>query len=210
MCDVSAKLIAWLDQELPPDEAADVERHLETCSECRGHLDEYKRASNEFDAYCDEAIASSVRHGVPRWVPVVSAAGAVAALVMMFLILSRTPVESPAFHPPQIAVAASPVVVATSVSAPLTSFRRVRRRDAVAPVQSKNANFAPTQTQNIYFLAEEPVIQIDIPADEMFSPGAVPPGMHFIADLTIAADGSAERLRLRPQLTGYERRTTQP
>jgi anti-sigma factor RsiW len=210
MCDVSGKLIAWLDHELPPDEAADVERHLETCSECRGHLDGYKRVSNEFDAYCDAAIASSVRRGVPRWVPVVSAAGAVAALVVLFLILSRTPVESPAFHPPQVAVAASPAVVATSVSVPVSSFQRVRRRHAIAPVQSQNANSAPTQSQNAYFLAEEPVIQIDIPADEMFSPGAVPPGMHFIADLTIAADGSAERLRLRPQLTGYERRTTQP
>jgi hypothetical protein len=54
------------------------------------------------------------------------------------------------------------------------------------------------------------MIQIAIPADEMFPPGAVPEGMHFVADLTIAADGSAERLRLRPRLAGFERRTTLP
>jgi hypothetical protein len=54
------------------------------------------------------------------------------------------------------------------------------------------------------------MIQIAIPADEMFPPGAVPEGMHFVADVTIAADGSAEQLRLRPRLAGFERRTTQP
>ena len=53
-------------------------------------------------------------------------------------------------------------------------------------------------------------IQIAIPADEMFPPGAVPEGIHFVADLTIAPDGSAERLQLRPRLAGFERRTTQP
>jgi hypothetical protein len=66
------------------------------------------------------------------------------------------------------------------------------------------------QNQNSYTLPDEPVIQIAIPADEMFPPGAVPEGMHFVADLTIAADGSAERLRLRPRLSGFERSTTQP
>jgi hypothetical protein len=34
--------------------------------------------------------------------------------------------------------------------------------------------------------------------------------MFFSADLTISADGSPERLRLRPQLAGFERRTDQP
>ena len=44
----------------------------------------------------------------------------------------------------------------------------------------------------------EPAIQIAIPAAAMFPPGAVPDGLTFIADVTIAADGSAQRLRLRP------------
>jgi Putative zinc-finger len=44
----------------------------------------------------------------------------------------------------------------------------------------------------------EPAIQIAIPAAAMFPPGAVPEGLTFIADVTIAADGSAQRLRLRP------------
>ena len=79
MCDFSGKLVAWLDRELPADETSEVERHLEACSACRCDVDTYKRVSSEFDAYCDEAIASHVRRGAPRWVLVVSAAGAVAA-----------------------------------------------------------------------------------------------------------------------------------
>jgi hypothetical protein len=80
----------------------------------------------------------------------------------------------------------------------------------VTPVSVREANAVPAQNQDAYVLPDEPMIQIAIPADEMFPPGAVPEGMHFVADLTIAADGSAERLRLRPRLAGFERRTTQP
>jgi hypothetical protein len=210
MCDFSGKLIAWLDRELPAEEAAEVERHLEACSECRGHLAEYKRVSSEFDAYYDEAIASNARIGVPRWVPVVSAAGAVAVLVALFWILPQTRVESPAFHPTQAAVAASPAVVTQALPTAVMPIQRGHRRHAVVPAQVQNDNATFAQNQNSYTLPDEPVIQIAIPADEMFPPGAVPEGMHFVADLTIAADGSAERLRLRPRLAGFERSTTQP
>jgi anti-sigma factor RsiW len=210
MCDFSGKLIAWLDRELPAEEASEVERHVNACSECRSKVDAYKRVSSEFDAYCDEAIASNARRGVPRWVPVASAAGAVAALVVLFLALPRTRVEPPAFHPPQAAVAASPAVVAKALPAAVTPMQRVHRRHAVATVKIQNEKSAVAQNQNSYTVPDEPVIQIAIPADEMFPPGAVPEGMHFVADLTIAADGSAERLRLRPRLAGFERSTTQP
>jgi anti-sigma factor RsiW len=210
MCDFSGKLIAWLDHELPAEETAAVERHLEACSVCRCRVDAYKRASSEFDAYCEEAIAPNARRGMPRWVPVVSAAGAVGVLMLLFLILPRTPGKSPALHAPEAAAAASPAVVGKGLPAPVRSVHRVHRQHAVAPVQNQNENSALAQNQNAYSLPDEPVIQIAIPAEEMFPPGAVPEGMHFVADVTIAADGSAERLRLRPRLAGFERRTTQP
>jgi len=40
-------------------------------------------------------------------------------------------------------------------------------------------------------------IQIAIPAEAMFPPGAVPNGISFIADLRIAPDGSVKQVRLR-------------
>jgi anti-sigma factor RsiW len=210
MCDFSGKLIAWLDRELPAVEAAEVERHLEACSECGSDIDAYKRASIEFDAYCDAAIAPNARRGMPLWVPVISAAGAVAALLVLYLIWSRTPGTSPAFHAPEAAVAASPAVVAKVFPALVSPVHGVHRPHVVAHVQIQNQNSALARNQNAYTLPDEPVVQIAIPADEMFPPGAVPEGMHFAADLTIASDGSAERLRLRPRLAGLERRTTQP
>src|ERR1700685_1899737 len=188
MCDFSEKLIAWLDRELPAEEASEVERHVEACSECRSDVDAYKRVSSEFDAYCDEALAARARRVVPRWTPVVSAAGTVAALVALFLALPRTHVESPAFHPSQAAVAASPAVGAKALPATVSPIQRVRRRHAVAPAQVQNDNATFAQNQNSYILPDETVIRIAIPADEMFPPGAVPEGMHFVADLTIAAD----------------------
>jgi anti-sigma factor RsiW len=210
MCDYSGKLIAWLDRELPAEEASEVERHLEACSECRSGIDAYRGVSGEFDAYCDAAIASSANRSVPRWAPVAAAAGAVAALVALFLAMPRARVVPPALHPPQAAVAASPAVVTAAVPASVSSIQKVHRRQAVTAATIQNASSAPAQRQNAYMQPGEPVIQIAIPADEMFPPGAVPEGMHFFADVTIAADGSAERLRLRPQLVGFERRTTQP
>ncbi|HXP83037.1 MAG TPA: zf-HC2 domain-containing protein [Verrucomicrobiae bacterium] len=210
MCDFSGKLIAWLDRELPAEQASEIERHVEACSECRSKVDGYKRVSSEFDAYCDEAIVSNARRAVLRWVPAVAAAGALAALAALFLALPRTRIEPHAFHPPQVAVTAPPAVVAKGLPANIRPMQRVRRRHAVAPAQAQNDNATFAQNQNSYVLPDEPVIQIAISADEMFPPGAVPEGMHFVADLTIAADGSAERLRLRPRLAGFERSTTQP
>jgi hypothetical protein len=210
MCKYSGKLIAFLDHELPAQEAVEMELHLEGCSECRGQVGAYNRVSREIDAYCDEAVASNAQRVVPRWVPAVAVAGAVAALVALFLALPRTRVEPPAFHTPEVAIKASPAVVAKVTPANIGPTQRVRRPHAVAPAQVQNDNSAFAQNQNSYILPDEPVIQIAIPADEMFPPGAVPEGMHFVADLTIAADGSAERLRLRPRLAGFERSTTQP
>jgi hypothetical protein len=124
--------------------------------------------------------------------------------------MPRARVEPPALHPSQAAVGASPVVVAAGVPASVSSIQRVDRRRVVTPASVRDASAVPVQSQNANYLPDEPMIQIAIPADEMFPPGAVPEGMNFAADLTIAADGSAERLRLRPRLAGFERRTTQP
>jgi hypothetical protein len=42
----------------------------------------------------------------------------------------------------------------------------------------------------------ETAVQIAIPAEAMFPPGAMPKGMNFIAELSIAPDGSVKQVRL--------------
>ena len=210
MCDFSGKLIAWIDRELPAEESTEVERHLESCSECRSSVDAYKKVSGEFDAYCDAAISPSARRAVPPWAPVAAAAGVAVALVALFLAMPRTRISPPAFHAPQGMAETSSAVIAPAVPASVSPVRRIHRRSHAVPAPFTNANAAPAQYENAYSLPNEPMIQITIPADEIYPPGAVPEGMHFVADLTIAADGSAEGLRLRPRFAGFERRTIHP
>jgi Putative zinc-finger len=210
MCDFSGKLIAWMDRELPEEEAAAVERHLEACSECRIEVDAFKRVSGEFDAYCDDVTTSNVRHGGTRWVPVVSAVGAVAAVVALFFVWPRTPFQPPAFQPSKVVVSVSAADTTEGLPARVRPIPKIHRWQVVTPVQIHKTIVAAVQNQDAYIPTNEPIIQIAIPADEMFPPGAVPEGIHFAAELTIAADGSAERLRLSPRLTVFERRTTLP
>ena len=54
-----------------------------------------------------------------------------------------------------------------------------------------------------------PAIQIAIPGQAIFPPGALPEGINFVADVSIAADGSAQRLRLQPQLAAFARGSNQ-
>ena len=93
MCDVQAKLIAWLDRELPTDEASAVERHVERCEECRRWIATYGQVGQAFDAYCDAVMAAKAPRQVPRWVPVLS--GAVVVAGALFLALPRMRVERP-------------------------------------------------------------------------------------------------------------------
>jgi hypothetical protein len=193
MCDFSERLIPWLDRELPEQEAASVELHLRTCSGCRDSLDAYKELDQTILAYCDSAVPSPVRRGLPVWTPALLAAAA-AALLLLF------PHEHINHHRPQLqAAASSPAVLGPatqraphiSVNRPTITrpvVKRVHRPQVVAPAQTQSADWIPAQ----------PAIQIAIPAEAMFAPGAVPQGISFTAELSIAADGSVQQLRLRP------------
>jgi len=193
--------MAWLDGELGNDEMVELERHIGACSECRSRLESYKQSSATFDAYC-HALASAKTHRrrVPRWVPMLRTAAAAAIAATLALVLLRARVEPPALPPPlQVQVQANPPAMVLESSpaptpAPGKTMHRPRATTPGTPRQM--ANWQPT----------ERAIQISIPAESMFPPGAVPQGVNFIADLSIAADGSAEQIRLRPRLMEVPRR----
>jgi anti-sigma factor RsiW len=183
MCDVQAKLIAWLDRELSADEASGVERHIEGCKECRSRLAAYEQVSNTFAVYCDAVVAAKTRRRVPRWVPVL--ASAVVAAVVMFLSFSRTRIEPPPILTPTITAAS--VVLTAPPEVETTPRKAIHRRRPGAPVQVRAAKWQPMET----------AVQIAIPAEAMFPPGAMPKGLNFIAELSIAPDGSVKQVRLR-------------
>ncbi|SRR6266446_899158 len=183
MCDVQAKLVAWLDGELPSDEVADVKRHIEECKECRSRLAAYERVSETFDVYCDVVVAAKKHGRASLWAPVLVSAVVAAALV--FLAFQRTRIEAPPIVTPTIRAASVPVPAPPMPE--LAPRKTIRKRHTVAPVQEQIVRWQPA----------EAAVQIAIPAEAMFPPGAMPEGMNFIAELSIAPDGSVKQVRVR-------------
>ena len=173
-----------MDGELAESDAVEIERHVEACTECRDCISAYEDVSRGFAAYyaatTQTAIASKPTHHVPRWVPVLAAAAAMVVLVLALLPRSAKPVPTV----PQIAVATPPVAVQIAAA----SLKPVATHHVAAHKKAPRANWAMA----------EPAIQIAIPADSMFPPGAVPEGVTYIANLSLAADGSVQGIRLQP------------
>jgi hypothetical protein len=184
MCEISGKLVAWLDGELREEEAAEVERRLLLCAECHGRVSAYKEVSSAFAAYREAAIVSKAPRRVPGWA--FGAVGAAAAAVALVAFLPRPSIQrlplvsAPVAPPPAIAFETAPA-----------SLPAVHRRTARTRPPGQPALWQPA----------EPAIEIAIPAEAVFPPGAVPDGIDFLADFTLAADGSPQGLRLRPRWT---------
>ena len=225
MCDFSKKLMAWMDGELPDGESADLERHVSACGECTNLLISYKGASEAFDVYCEATFAAETRRRSSRWLPASVAAGMAAAAVIAAFSISphqrvaqlpryaSSPAEAPhvAAQPAQTTALASKPADATHPNA--SANNRAPRKYVAAAVPHERiialgtgsrAHVQSSQARNLGTFLPEPHVEIAIPADAMFPPGAAPPGMSFAADLTISADGSAERLGLRPRLAEFE------
>ena len=185
MCDLQMKLVAWLDRELPTDEASEVERHVKVCEGCRHRATTYGAISETLEAYCDTLMATNAPRRVAPWVPVLATA-LLAASVLLFLILRPRVVPRPVVEP----------MVAAS------TLRASERPPAARPAPHKATIHARRAAQRVqeHTTPKQPMdttIQIAIPAEAMFPPGAMPNGIKFIADLKIAPDGSVKQVRLR-------------
>ena len=187
MCDFQAKLVAFLDRELPSEEGAGVERHIKGCEECRNQIAEYEQVNETFGAYCDAVMVATTRRPILRLVPVL--ASAAVAAVVLFLAFPEKRIGPSAVLTPTITAVSVPDP--TSVLAPPAPEpaprKKMRRRHAVPVVQEPALKWRPTET----------AVQIAIPAEAMFPPGAMPKGLNFVAELSIAPDGSVKQVRLR-------------
>lgn len=202
MCDYCEKLIAWLDRELPADEAAEVQHHIRGCAECRERLAKYRQVSNTLTEYCVALATTETQRSSRRLLPVLAGVAAAVVLAALGISLVRTGLES---HPPAPALAVQPVSQprVTPTAAPEAVGARhkpAQRQHAVRPRLPETQNWMPPA----------PAIQVAIPAGAVFPPGAVPEGVSFTADVSIGPDGSAQQIRFRPLLAGLERRATQP
>jgi anti-sigma factor RsiW len=185
MCDFNGRLIAWMDGELAENEVATVEQHVQACAECRGRVSAYEDVSRGFAAYHSATTqATTMPRKVSRWVPYVAA---VAAVVLIALALWPRPVKQ-APEATVVQVPAPNTVGTVDETVVPIQERRVVSHNKVAHKKTPHANFAMA----------EPAIQIAIPAEAMFPPGAVPEGVTYVANLSFAADGSVQGLRLHP------------
>src|SRR5437016_3015042 len=163
MCNYSAKLIAWLDHELPENEASDLEQHVQGCAECRRLTGSYETASDLLDGYCEAVLASEQPSKMSAWTPVaVGAAVTTAVLAILVVFLPPHVEQIPAWS----TIAAAPPAMVHSAEA-LPVKRSQRRQRAIAPIQNPQHNVQASWPT-------EPAIQVTIPADAMFPPGAVP------------------------------------
>jgi|SRR5579872_1207651 len=183
MCDYEKSLVAWIDGEVEADIALELERHLQICENCSAKASQYREVSRAFAAYCAAVPIQKTRSGW-RWMTA-GAAGLAAAAAMILWTL-RLPVEQLPLqvpkteHPPAIAFETVP-------PAPVKNLHR-------QTVAKRNQVPEPSVT------GLEPFVEIAIPADAIFAPGAVPPGVTFTAALGIGDDGSPRILRLQPGL----------
>ena len=202
MCDFPGRLVAWLDGELPECEAAEVQRHVQNCAECRSRIESYERVSKGGMPIARSGGAEGAsRSGPVETGPVGSSGGGDCASYGVSARAGRADLGAGTSGRCACAPRCRCCWLSSRVfeAAPASEKKIHRRRAAV-----------PEQIQNTNWVAAEPGIQIAIPADAMFPPGAVPEGINFVAEVSIAPDGSAQGLRLQPRLDGMERRSTQP
>jgi len=181
MCEFEARLIAWIDGELEPEASGEMERHLEVCGNCSAQAAEYRDVSQAFAAF-SALPGRKQRHPGRKLAIVAGAVAAAAAVVATWL--PRLPQIPPLAVP--LHIAAPP---AFAFALPAAAPALVKRLHRAAATSAKS---------RVFQMSLEPTIEIAIPADAMFAPGAFPPGFAFPADLSIANDGFPEALRVRP------------
>lgn len=187
MCDYAGRLVAWLDGELPQDEATNVGWHIAHCEECRRALSAYQEISKSFLDCYEAAMVSDRRRNRVRWAPALGVAAAAAVLGAAILLWPR-PVEQLTLNPPP------------AVHAPAIAFERTQTVAAAGhPRHRKASDVAQSATsQSMTWRPVEPSVQISIPAEAMFPPGAVPAGFNFVTRVSFAADGLPQGLPVWP------------
>jgi hypothetical protein len=164
MCEYSGRLIAWMDGESPGGEAAEVEWHVPQCAECRRNVNAYAEVSRTFLACYESAMAAQPRRTTSRWA--LGALAAAAAILAAILLAQPRAKQLSVFVPPP------PHAPAMAFEKPLGPMVRVHSR----PMATHTPVVQP-------WIAVEPSVEVALPADALFPPGAVPEGFSFIADV---------------------------
>ncbi|HEX6896804.1 MAG TPA: zf-HC2 domain-containing protein [Bryobacteraceae bacterium] len=190
MCEYENRLIAWIDGELVAIDSLQVELHLQACEICRDKVCDYREVSRAFAAF--HAAPPIGRNRVrPAWAAAGALAIAATAAAMLWMV--QTPVQQLPFPAPKIAL---PPAIAFETRPPDSAVQaKAAPHETVAKQTVARHNEIRPQPA---WSNMEPFVEIAIPADAIFAPGAMPAGFTFAADLGIAGDGSPGVLRVQP------------
>ena len=190
MCEYESKLVAWIDGELEAADSLQVELHLRDCEMCRDRVRDYREVSRAFAAF---HAAPPIGRKRVRSAWAAAGALAIAATAAAILWMVQTPVQQLPFPAPKIAlppaVAFETKPAGSAIPAKAAPYKTVQKQ----AVARRNAIRQQPVWSNM-----EPFVEIAIPADAIFAPGAMPAGFTFAADLGIDGDGSPGVLRVQP------------
>jgi hypothetical protein len=164
MCEYSGRLIAWMDRELPEEEATNVGWHVGRCAECRQAVSQYAEVSGAFLACYQHRIAVQPHRNTFAW----TIRGVAAAAVILAVILFAQPrAEKLSLFVPD------------PPHAPAMAFEKPPGR--MAPVLARRSPIREPLRPS--WIAVQPSVEVALPAEALFPPGAVPQGFSFIADV---------------------------
>src|ERR1700727_4036481 len=98
MCEFSGRLIAWLDRDLPDQEATNIAWHVGRCADCRKAVSAYQDISAAF-LDCYEAALLARRNRQP-WGWIAGFSGIAAATILFSAILVSRRSDTLPIHPP--------------------------------------------------------------------------------------------------------------
>lgn len=215
----------------------DMQEHVQSCAKCRKQMEAIQQVNHLFERYCDAVVASEmierapgrkaqnsklVREEISRpiWAVafsrVAAVAACIAAVALLFAALhgrSAQRLNSRVLVSQAKALAATKVESSPTIDisseaggvSPAAPFASTTARHS--PIHRPQAATAPRQTAE---LTAGPTIEIAIPAQSFFAPGAVPEELNLIVDMNLAPDGSTQAVNWQSQLAGFERRPTRP
>ena len=204
MCEYSKRLIAWMDAELAESEAAEVEQHVRACPACGKCVSACEEICREFAAYYAAFMQTrpvARRQKASGWVPIAASVAAVAAMLMIAF-MTRSAKQVPTIQQAAAipsTVETSPIPKTTAPASLLAAedhYRPYRQQKAIRVGQPRRTT--KLESTKAEWAMIEPAIQIAIPAEAMFPPGAVPEGVTYIANVSLGPDGLVQGIRLQP------------
>ena len=157
-------------------QATNVEWHIARCEECRRAVSAYEEISASLLDCYEASMITPPRRSRLVWARVAGVAAA-AAILLTAILLRPAAVQRLTLNPPP-----APHCACDCVSEDARG-RCVGSRDT-SPAAARHVAQSPA------WRPVEPMVQIAIPADAMFPPGAVPAGFSYITEVSFAPDGS--------------------